>query len=507
MKKTCLFLATLLMLLSAATLFMCVPAVANEAPLDRSYKLYPAPFANYNPDARVLEPEWSTIESSEAFVSSEKGTMARPEDATFSASFKAAWAPIANDSENITIYFLLEVQDSTPVIDAGNTLKDGVAFAFTSGNSTVYREFIHLDEPSYTSCGGYWGGWKMSNNEKFTVGIHHVEGGYVAKINFTVKKSADFSFDFLIQDNFKDGSGLASCERFSWNGMTLGMADYMKGESLKKLAPSGTMEVLTSKDEIDEQADVLFMHDGVLVASLNKTAGNTVVLPDFTMFGNMVGWKDATGAMYPVGATFTVGSEQVTLTAVTMQPSDYEVLAGASVLIEDPTALRFEVKENTDVMNRMGTALTEKGAILVPTASLTDAVLADGAFDADELTAANIAFEKIAFTTAENGIHYVVKSNITDMSVSYSIVSYLTVQYADGSTVTYTTAYIAANHARSVKGVSELAYADRSSVRTEIDGVNYKFKVSKTYGVEGFMLFSYSPYTEEQLTLLGTLKK
>jgi hypothetical protein len=91
--------------------------------------------------------------------------------------------------------------------------------------------------------------------------------------------------------------------------------------------------------------------------------------------------------------------------------------------------------------------------------------------------------------------------------VSYSAVSYLTVRYADNSVQSMTSNYNEALNARSIKAISEAAYADRANVRAEIEGVNYKFKISKDYGVEGFTLFSYSPYTEEQLDLLAKFKK
>ena len=133
--------------------------------------------------------------------------------------------------------------------------------------------------------------------------------------------------------------------------------------------------------------------------------------------------------------------------------------------------------------------------------------MADGTFTAEELTAAGIAFDKVVFTTAEDNVYSAVKDNITDVSVSYSAVSYLTVRYADNSVQSITSNYNETLNARSVKAVSEAAYADRANVRAEIEGVNYKFKISKDYGLEGFTLFSYSPYTEEQLDLLAKFKK
>jgi hypothetical protein len=193
--------------------------------------------------------------------------------------------------------------------------------------------------------------------------------------------------------------------------------------------------------------------------------------------------------------------------AVTLRLGDYELLSGASALIEEPTALRFEVQENAVSVSALGGVVKEKGAVIVETAKLTDAVLADGTFSAEELTAAGIAFDKVVFTTAENGIYYVVKENIADLSTSYSAIAYMTVEYDDHTTCVLTSDYRADRNSRSIKVIAEAAYADRETVSVELDGLNYRFKVSKDYAVGEIKFFSYSPYTEEQLDLLANFKK
>ena len=506
-KKSCLMLAVMLAMLQIFMVFAVVPASAETTSLNKDYSVYPIAFESYSSDARVIEKEWAEIPSSDAFERSEGGSIARPDTATFSASFKAAWAPIANDVENITLYLLLEIKDNTPHVGSNDKM-DGLMFSLVNDGVKIYKDFIHVQESGYTPYGGFWGGWKLSNGQTFVVGADETEDGYTVKISLTIKKTSEFTFDFLVQDNYNglDNSNEGS-ERFSWNGMTCGIANPMKADSAGACVPEGKLKVLATKDAIDENADVLFLHGESIVASQNKSANNTVTLPDLTMFGEMIGWKDAQGNLYPVGATYTVGDEQLRFTAVTMQSADYEVLSGAAVLIKEPTALRFEVKENSTVISALGTAVQEKGAIIVQTSLLTEAILADGTFSADELTAASVAFDKVVFTTAENGIHYAVKENIADLTAAYSVVSFLTVKYADNTTKCFTNEYNAENHSRSVKEISELAYADRANVRAEIEGVNYKFKVSKDYGVEGFTMFSYCPYTEEQLDLLAKFKK
>jgi hypothetical protein len=100
-----------------------------------------------------------------------------------------------------------------------------------------------------------------------------------------------------------------------------------------------------------------------------------------------------------------------------------------------------------------------------------------------------------------------VKEGITDFGTAYSAVAYMTVEYEDDSTCTHTSEYSATRNSRSVKAISEAAYADRATVRAEQNGVNYAFKVSKDYAVGEITFFSYSPYTEEQLDLLAKFKK
>ena len=509
-KRSCLILAVMLVTLQLIMAVAPVRVSAETASLNRSYNVYPVEFESYSSDARVIEAEWAQIPHSSAFVSSEVGSTARPGTSSFSASFQAAWAPIPDDTENITLYLLLKVKDNTPYVGSNSDL-DGVMFSFVIDGVKVYKDFIHVQESGYTPYGGFWGNWKLSNGQKFTVGADETEDGYTLKISFSIKKTSEFAFDFLVQDNYAGPTGsLEGCERFSWNGMTCGISTPMKTESAGACVPEGKFKVLASNDGIDENADVLLFQENTLVASLNKSGSNTVTLPDLETLDNdkmMIGWKDAQGKLYPVGGTIPVGEEQIRFTAVTIASTDYEVLKGAAVLIQEPTALRFEIKENASALSALDTAVQEKGAIIVQTSLLTEEILADGTFSADELTAANVAFDKVVFTTAENDIYDAVKDQIADVGVAYSVVSFLTVRYADDTVKCYTSEYHKEDNSRSVREIAEMAYADRANIRAEVDGTLYKFKVSKEYAVENFTLFSYSPYTEEQLDVLAKLKK
>lgn len=496
MKKRCLLLAVLLITMQAVMLF--TPVSVSAESINRSYNIYKTEAA-ITVDG-VADAAWADAPYSEVFVPNAEEV---PEGGKgFEAKLQALWSPVAEDATMLNVYFFLTVKDPTPVIVGTNMPKWA---SDTFGFNAYYGDALCWTGQTAVENGVNNGVWFGNNDGAF----YRIKRGivdnrqaatnptdyYTVEIGCQLPKSDVVTFDFWVNDNFMGLPTAGHQITYAWNGGFVSTVAEGKGS------------VLHSKTEMDETDDVLFEYEGQVVASAKKSADNTVTLPDYELFGTLIGWKDAAGKLYPVGGTYTVtGSEQIHLTAVALQVSDYELLPGACALIEEPTAIRFEVKENAEALASLGTVIQEKGVVIVETAKLTNAILADGTFSAEELTAAGIAFDKIVFTAAENGIYGAVKDSITDAGVSYSAVSYLSVKYADGSTQSISSNYNETLNARSVKSISELAYADRATVRAESGGVNYKFKVSKKYAVGDFTMFSYSPYTEEQLDLLAKFK-
>ncbi len=496
MKKKCLFLALTLIALQAVTLFAPVSVSADDA--NRSYNIYKTDAA-ITVDG-VTDSAWADVPATENFKSSVE--VIPDGSANFEAKLQAAWTPVEADDTRIMLYILVTVKDPTPYVHASNNgigEKGGDVFGFTA----TYDNAICWTGQTDVANGvnnSVWFGNHDDGNYRIQRAIKDdrtASNGvdtYTIELGVQMPKTDKMIFDFMVFDNYLGTSGNQII--YSWNG------------SVSSTIAEGIGYLMFDRPDVDENDDVLFQYNGQNVLSMDKASNGTVTLPDYEMFGTFLGWEDASGKLYPVGGTYTVsGSDQVVLTAVTLDIEDYELLSGASALIEEPTAIRFEVQENATAVSALGAVVKEKGAIIVETSRLTDAILADGTFSADELTAAGITFDKVVFTTAENGVYYAAKEGITDLGTDYSAVAYMTVEYEDDSTVTYTSAYNATRNSRSVKAIAEAAYADRATVRAEQNGMNYMFKVSKDYAVGDITFFSYSPYTEEQLDLLAEFKK
>ena len=496
MKKKCLLLAMTVIVMQAVMLFAPISVGAVSA--GRSYNLYKTD-ANITVDG-IADAAWEDVPYSDAFVT---GVEVIPEGSqNFEAKLQAVWQPVETDDTKIQIYFLVTVKDPTPYVRTANG-----SIASKGGDSFGLNAY-YGDEMCWTGLSDVVAGVETSdwfgNNSGVSTRIQtaikddRTLGGavdtYTIEIGGQFPKTDKLIFDFMVFDNYLGTNGQQLT--YSWNGST------------NSALAEGVGNIMHTRPNVDETDDVLFQYNGQTVVSMDKASNGTVTLPDYELFGTLIGWEDSDGKLYPVGGTYSVtDSTQVVLKAVTLAMSDYELLRGASALIEEPTALRFEVQENAAAVAALGTVVKEKGAVLVKTADLTDAVLADGTFSAEELTAAGISFDKVVFTTAEGNLYYAVKEGITDLNTAYSAVAYMTVEYEDHSTRTITSEYSAEWNSRSVKVISEAAYADRETVRAEQDGVNYKFKVSKDYAVGEIKFFSYSPYTEEQLDLLDKFRK
>lgn len=497
MKKKCLFLAMALIAMQAVMLFAPVSASAGSA--GRSYNIYKTD-ADFTVDG-VADAAWADVPYSDAFVT---GVEVIPDgSANFEAKLQAVWKPVAGDDTKIQLYMLVTVKDPTPYVPEDDNAiqnKGGDAFGFNAyyGNEMCWTGMTNVTNNVNNSTwfgnndGGQYPIQRAIKDER-VVGSNAVDT-YTIEIGAQFPITDKLIFDFMVFDNYMGTNGQQI--RYSWNGAAL------------STVADGVGNIMHTQNIVDENDDVLFKCDGQTVISMDKNYDGTVTLPDYTMFGMLVGWKDADGKLYPVGGTYTAtGSSQVVFNAVTLAVTDYELLSGASALIEEPTAIRFEVQENATAVSALGTVVKEKGAIIVETSKLTDAILADGTFSATELTAAGISFDKVVFTTAENNLYYAAKEGITNVGTAYSAVAYMTVEYADNTTCDHTSAYNAERNSRSVKTIADAAYADRATVRAEQNGMNYMFKVSSDYAVGDIKYFSYSPYTEEQLDLLAKFKK
>lgn len=503
-RRSCFMLAVLLML----TALVIVPASADVENKGRSYDVYKLS-ETITVDG-VLEDAWVNVPWSDTFVN-----WSGSETKNYEAKMKAVWKPVEGNDNAADLYLALKITGvesyASDIIRV--KIDDGRMYTGSKADKEVYKDNGYFTEgvKYYFWNGGIY--LKDTDGAKNGVAYINCDSGlanckYAEQYTYAIKTDAatktcivEFCRRIEKPSDAKVLFDWSISRGYSWNGSNNNVAAPV---------PQGVLNLLNKEPElIDETRDVLFKKDGQTVASINKNANGAVVLPNYDKTGTalMLGWTDGNGKLYPVGGTYTVsGTEQVVLTAAVLE---YSLLEGAAVLIQEPTALRFEVKADADVLTALGAAITEKGVILTKTADLTADVIADTVIDAAELDAANIAYEKITLTDSEEaGLYYAVKSNVTDLSLAYSAAAYLTVKYADETTKTLSIAgYSAENNSRCVKDVAEAAYADRSNVRADNNGVNYAFKVSKDYAVGDYTLFSYSPYTEEQLDLLAKLSK
>ena len=490
-RKSYLMLAFLLVTVHLLSVLVWVPTAAavSDGDLERTYNIYKSDTAPLLDG--IADELWDIYPWTEDFVWSWSDASGYRNN-NLKANFKAIWVEDAADATQMHIYLLIEY---TGYFNKKN-LSGISVFLGDDVNGNSKSDVMRIDG-SKTGDNTVYTWFKYPYSSR--VGVVN-EGTADAKITFEwtckIPKSAAIKLDVSVVD----GDGWSSMMNYTWNGCCASDATRQVAKSVCKIMPK--------LGEVDQNADVLLDADGVTVASLYKNANNTVTLPNYEApTGVLLGWKDTEGKLYPVGGTYSVfGTAQVRLKAFVLQESDYALLSGAAILIEKPTALRFDVQENAEAMAALGNSVLEKGMLIVETADLTDEILADSIISAEELDAAQIAYEKNVFTTSENGIYKSVKENISDASVSYSASAYLKLKYADNSEKTVFLTYIAQNHARSVKAVAEAAYADRTTVRVQGDNVvKYLFKVGSEYAVDDLKI-SYSPYTKEQLNLLAEFK-
>lgn len=230
-KKSCLTLALILVMMQIVSVFAVLPTAAENASVEKSYNVYQVNFENYSNTAISVEPEWAYIPASENFE-----FVAGENDSKVTATFKAAWSPIDGDNENITLYFLLEVKDSTnPTGFASHN--DGFMFSIIQEDLHVWRGYQHVNTANVQNDALTWNYVYndvnlMTNGTGATVkgdlSAAHLtkDGNYSAEFSFNVSKNSTLMFDIIVQDNYE---GNNYC-RYSWNGMRqVGTEDAPKG--------------------------------------------------------------------------------------------------------------------------------------------------------------------------------------------------------------------------------------------------------------------------------------
>ena len=475
-KQICMVLCMVFVLTQMTCIFALLPVSAESQ--GRGYQIYRANHA-ITVDGVGDDEDWAELEWSEYFVCS---SGAGKED--FTARFKATWAPDAADEQVLNLYFLVEVYGDDTISTRKDWAGDVIRFDIDDGSTYFWSGALQIQNTVKDNVSNTTG--------SFSYGIvderSQEENKYTVELCHPIEKVDRLLFDIWVQDNTAaDLTSTSPRVRYSWNGMVDG------GEADP---PTGIGRIANEKGEIDMNADVLLNNGDQTIGSLYKEADGTVVLPACEVFGTLIGWKNSAGELYPVGGTYVVnGTEQVVLSAVVLANHIFELKEGASVLMEKPTALRFEAKQDASFETLLGSALQESGAVMVQTDMLTDAILADNGFSPEELDAAQIAYDRIAFDESEESeAYYILKEGITDTSVSYSVCLYVTVKFFDDSVQSIAIAnYSAEDHARSVSMVAAAALDDRASVRAEENGIKYQFEIEN---------FSFSPYTKEQNALL-----
>ena len=476
-KKISLIVALVMVLCPMVAMMSSISAFA--AALGRSYDIYQS---NVEVTVDGDASEWERVDWSESFTNESNSNPSL--NSAVKIAYKALWSE-TDDREKIDVYYMIKVEGGLSAV-----VSRLLRINMKSNNSTFQTDAIAiLSDAALTS--------KSNATLSYSFAVDKQDDGTViAEVKTTVAKPTNSIVSLNIW--YREYASWSTYQSESWN---------LDGDYGATGAGNIKTE-LCGGDASDENDDVLFKKDGQLIASLSKDAEGKVVLPDFTNAKRaiMIGWKDANGQLWQVGSVYTVtGEAQVTFEAVVLS---IDLLPGASILIEEPTALRFDVETDADIITAMGSAVKEFGVVVTQTSNLTADMIGDSMITAEELETAQAANEKIALTASEkSGIYHAVKENISDVTVKYSACPYITITYSDESSKTYSIdGYSDADHSRSVKMVASAAYEDRSNLRTTVGEITYAFKVSSSYATQDYTMFSFSPYTEEQLDLLATFQ-
>lgn len=442
--------------------------------------------------------EWDLVPWSSDFSQFYSNTNETPLP-VFGAKFKAMWNYTGGQGY---IYLLIDVYDPTTESSA-NWTKDGFIFAIDETGDPATAAIASESETSTCRRTATMGTRALNTSKVLEYTVAYNETGYVVEaiykfVDSSFAKAGQVRMDVVAQNECAGSTVM----QYSWSGVNYGSDGNFNPKVGIGILSEQTAAGQAQGGELDPEADVLFLVGEELVASRDAVNG-TVTLPEWDTRTAFVGWLDESGEkLYPAGYVCTVGSEQMVFTAATLE---LYLQAGAAVLVEEPTAIRFTAGYDPESFAALESFVTGQGGLIAKADDLTDAVLEDGSITAEELEAAGIAFDDVTPELDEAaGLLRLVKQEVADTAAVYAASAYITVRYSDedGTERSFYTAYAAEDNARSVAQVAAAAFADRSNVGVETGGVNYAFRVDKEFAVGDFVSFSYSPYTAAQLTLL-----
>lgn len=460
----------------------------------RSYDIYRVDASKMTLDATIGTKEpWEKVEWSEQlrkYCQNETST----DGYTFSTApghFKMLWA---NDATASYLYFFIELDDpdgeytqvggtdnwqcdvfQVLVDETGNTKSAPSSGVGGNGKAARRTGSLFLKAATQPVSVGNWFEYVVARNgNKVTV-----EARYTFSDQQYAKANGTIGVEIIAQRT----NGSAWLDQYTWSNDS--QADCSK-------AGRGVIKGGYANDlgnSADANADATFYNGGTLIESDNKDSSGNVKLPETASGMNVCGWKNATDSkIYAPGSTFNVGTGAVRFDAVIV---NVNLMDGARVKLSESPALKFTGKVLDFAV--VGNDLTKVGIVIVETNALTETIL-EKAITPSALNAAGIKFINCEVDATEN--FDAVIDTISDTSVAYSAIAYGTVTLFDGSISEFGGEYNAEKHSRSISDVSKAAFADRVMIKNEVN----QFKIGKDLGVAGFELFSYSPYTNVQLS-------
>ncbi len=219
-----------------------------------------------------------------------------------------------------------------------------------------------------------------------------------------------------------------------------------------------------------------FIDNGVvLYANANATKlGDGITLPTFTKANNTFIGFNIGGKLYAGGDNYknANASGDVTFTAIYVDADDFTMQYGASLRTKDSAGIRYTSVVSVDLLNALGNNYT-MGTILANTNITKDipTLDLDSTSSVPEAVIVNHAFNE---SRIKDGYHYnrAALIGIPSTASAYTIVfaarGFITVTYADNTTMTLYTAYDANENNRSIYQVAKNLTANgNSSVVTE----------------------------------------
>lgn len=451
-------------------------------------------------DGKTEGDDWDYVQWSSDFT--QFYSNAQETEPDFGAKFKAMWN---YDNGEGYLYLLIEVRDSSTESSTAWT-KDGFIFAIDeTGEATAETAIVSESTTSTCRRTATMGTRSPSTSNLLEYQVAASDSGYVVEavyrfVDSSYAKAGQIRMDVVAQNECAGGTVM----QYSWSGVNYGSGGTFNPQVGVGILSEQTAAGQAQGGEVDPDADVLFRVGEETVASMDAVDG-TVTLPEWDSRSAFVGWLDESGEhLYPAGYVFAVGDTD-TQTVFTAATLELYLQAGASVLIEEPSAIRFTAVYDEAELESLEAFVTGAGGLAVAESLLTDAILADGYITGEELDAAGVAYETVALEEAEGeNMFRLILDEITDTSAVWAAGAYITVRYSDEANTErrFYTGYTAEDNARSVAQVAEAAFADRSNVGAELNGIHYAFRVSSDYAVGDYAAFSFSPYTSAQLDLL-----